>query len=533
MAANNFLVVGITPANNESNVNINTPIKIKFSQYMRADTINPTNIVFRKTNGDVFDYDIEYDPDTLTATIISAPLEYGTEYQVYIAGGNTALLGITNDYLPESKTYRFRTTYNVSVSPPLNAKAGVDSGFVSLQWERPAQYDLDLPLTYEVMISESNDPANPVVWPGEGDINKTNSLLMNVPKRFSEGNYYAYIRAFDGVSTSQWAIVQFVVQSAVIIPTTPSEPTNGGSTGDTGNTDTGGGDIFSFDVIDNYPRANAVDITPEKILIVFSDNVDASSVTGDTIYLVKKSNKTSLSLIDFMTDYSPAKKVAAVIDPITTPNMVSLSATLEEDSEYTVIVRESVRNTSGSSLGVAYHWAFITKYSQLYGDAQAVRQDIGSLSDSVTDKVLFSYMNESSQYAYQVVSNTPEFLATDYEGGKAPYYVHQYVRLRTAYDLILNSQLKTGSGNMASSNATSQIKLGTLTVQKDTGAIASASANVTDLLSAIKDKMKPYEDMMHGRYNRGYAKAQVVVRGENVETYPDFFTRDEFTDLGQ
>ena len=527
MAANNFLVVGITPANSESNVDINTPIVIKFSKYMNASTVNLTNIVFRKINGDKVDATLVYDSNTLTATITpKSVLEFATQYEIFIAGGQQALLGITNDYLPESKTYRFTTTFNVSITEPQEVATSVDSGFTTVTWKAPAQYDVDLPVSYEVAVSTSNDPKNPFIWPSTGDINKVNSLVLTIPKRFPEGNYYVYVRAMDNYSTSEWASAQFAVEkAAVVTPTTPTE-TETPSTGGVGNTD-----IFSFDVSETYPKRDQVDVTPEKVLILFSSNVDMASVTKDSVYIIKKANKATLGSIDFMTDYASSKAVSATIDTSLAPNMVAITASLEDDSEYTVIVRESVRNTGGASLGVAYHWSFITHYTQLYGDPEAVRQDIGSISDDVTDKVLFKYLSESSQYAYQIVSGTDVFDEADYVDGAAPYYVHQYVRLRTAYDLVLNSQLRR-TGSTITDN-TSTIKLGTLTVTKDLGAGATTTVSVSGILSALKDKMKPFEDMMHGHHNRGYAKPQVVVRGENVETYPDFFTRDEFKELGE
>jgi hypothetical protein len=205
-------------------------------------------------------------------------------------------------------------------------------------------------------------------------------------------------------------------------------------------------------------------------------------------------------------------------------NVVTLTATLDSDAEYTVIVRETVKNDTGTSLGVPYHWSFVTEYSRLYGDASLVRQDIGSFSNNISDKLLYKYLNESSEYTYQIVSGTSIFDINLYEDGAAPYYVHQYVRLKTAYDLLLNVQLRSGGGAM-----TSNIQLGDLRVEKE----ASSGGSMSGVLADLKERMKPLMDMIQGHHNRGYAKPVVAVRGENIETYPDFLTRTEFRDLGQ
>jgi hypothetical protein len=55
---------------------------------------------------------------------------------------------------------------------------------------------------------------------------------------------------------------------------------------------------------------------------------------------------------------------------------------------------------------------------------------------------------------------------------------------------------------------------------------------MTKLLRELKDRIKPWLDQLHGRTNRGYASPGVVVRGENIETYPDHLARIDFTDLG-
>lgn len=523
LAINNYLIIGVNPANSETQVPVNKEIVITFSKHMDEASLTSSNLTLRVVNGDVVPIAIAY--SSLNMTVKIAPnystqlgmpaqaLQSGTQYELVISGGATGVKSVTGDYMTVSRTYEFTTSSISTVTQPLDITVTTDSGYPTVTWMKPKDYDVSSPVTYEVMISTSNDPLNPPVWPSTGDINAIASTILNIPKKLTEGTYYAYIRAINGSSTSEWASQQFFVSAPAVNPN-PSQPSGGG------------GDIFSFDVVDTYPRRDDVDITPEQIIIIFSSDIDPTTVTADTVYIINKADKQNLSLIDFMTNYAPSKKVAATLEPITVPNMITLTAVLDNDAEYTVIVRETVKNDSGASLGTAYHWSFVTEYTRLYGDPALVRQDIGSISSSTSDKVLYKYLDDSTKYAFQVVSNASTFIAGNYNDGKAPYEVHQYVRYRTAYAVLLNSQLHSGSGGAF----TKEVKLGDLTVMQSP---AAGGGSTSSAISDLQDKMKIYMDMIQGHHNRGYAKPQVVIRGENAQPEPTFITRTEFKDLGQ
>lgn len=510
MPINNYLVIGVNPTNNETSVPTDKGIVITFAKHMDQATLTSSNLVLKEVNGESVSYTLSYDTGNMTATLSpTTNLKAGTQYQIQIMGTATGVKSITGDYIGTSKTYEFTTKFGVALSPPVSLKAAVDTGFVTLNWERPADYDPASALSYEIKVSTSNDVLNPSIWPSVGDINKTIGLVLNVPKKLSEGSYYAYVRALNEVEISEWAMVQFAVQAPVIVPS-PSQP------------GAGGGDMFSFDVVDTYPRRDDVDVTPGQVMLVFSSDVDASTINVDSIYIIKKEDKQDLNLLDFMTDYSPTKKITATIEPITNPKMVVLTATLEDDAEYTAIVRESVKNSTGSSLGIAYHWSFMTKFTSLYGDAEMIKGDVGGFIARMSNKILYKTMRDNSIHAFNITSQTANFQPEDYEDGKAPYYIHQYVRYKTAYDLLMNGYIQSSNGTGAS------VTLGDLTVDKK-----SSQADISSLLKEFKERIKPWEDAIHGHNNRGYAKPSVVVRGENVETYPDFLTRTEFNELGQ
>lgn len=505
LSVNNFLITGISPTNNEKNVAINTTITISFSTDMDVATLNSGTLVLRKVNGDIITCTIEYVNLHRKAIITpSVSLESGTQYQLQVAGGEDGIQSITGEYLSESRYYEFTTNYEVLLSPPTSVSVSVSSGFPTVSWSQPDQYDPALALSYEVMISSSSLSTDPPIWPSTGDVNTTGNTTLSVPKQFSDDNYYAYVRAKNDTGVSDWGSYQFSITTESPVEVSTS----------------------LFEAIEVYPKVDSVDITPEQIIVVLSDNVDESSVTSDTFYVVAKAKKGSLTTIDFLTEFSPSKQIAAVIDPIVSPtNIITLtpeSGVIVNDAEYTVVLRESIQSASLETLGEAYAWSFMSKFSILYGDVEVIRDNVTSAFVELTDKTLYKYISDISRYAYNVVSRRSDFNASDYEGGKAPYYVHQYVELQATYDLIINAHMRASSGSGSS------VRLGDLSVEKN-----SESEDITAMLRNLKDRIKPWEDLLHGHHNRGYAKPVSVVKGEAGAAYPDFLTRAEYRELGQ
>jgi len=547
VAVNNYLVLGVNPANNETTIPVDKEIKITFAKHMDQTTLTTANLVLKEVNGAAVPYKMAYDGQTLVATLTPTEnLKPGTQYQVQVVGTAAGVRSITNDYMSINRVYEFTTTFDVTLSPPTNVQTSVDSGFVTVTWGLPADHDPGIPLTYEVQISASNDASAAVIWPATGDINKTQGASINIPKKFSEGSYYAYVRADNEKGTSDWASVQFIVEEAAVTPTPPTDNTGNPGTGTDLPVVDDIEDIFAFDIQDVYPPVNSMNLTPEKVIVVFSANVDMTTVTADSFYIVEKIYKEKLTVVDFMTAYASSKQITAVIDEPTMPNVISLTAELEPDKEYTVIVRESVAKADGTKLGSPYHWAFVTKYTRLYGDEEEIRADLGLAGIDIPERILYKHMNTISIYAYQVNSATDTFSAVAYEDGAAPYYMHQYVRYKVGYDMLLSAQLgvaassTTNTGGTAASGAISDVTLGDLKVSYDASGTGSSSSSkgpsaslLIEIIPEFKQKVKLWEDMVHGHNNRGYAKPVLAARGENAEAYPDFLTRAEFNELGQ
>lgn len=503
---NNFLITGVNPANNEKGVAVNTPITIQFAVDMDITSLTKSNIILRKVNGGIIEYSLQYINVTKRTTVIPLePLESGTKYQLQIVGGTVGVKSITGTHLGETRAYLFTTNHQVLLTAPASVAASVSNGFVTVTWAQPDQYDPALTLSYELMISRSSLVTDPPIWPSVGDINFTGGTTLSIPKQLSDGNYYAFVRAKNNSGISEWSSYQFHVAASEGAHLPSPSPVDSGS---------------MFEVVETYPKANAVDITPESITLIMSAAIDQDSVDENTVYIVPKVKQNNFTMIDFLTEFAPNKRIESEVQVV--GNIMIINAALEEDREYTVVIRESVKSVDGETLGEPYAWSFMSKFSILYGDSESIRDDVGTAFTHLSDKTLYKYMRDISRYAYEVVSRRVDFNPSDYEDGRAPYYVHQYVRFQVAYDLTLNAHMQQSAGSGSS------VRLGDLTVDK-----RSEGVDVTGLLQALKDKIRPWRDLLHGHHNRGYAKPVSVVKGENGAAYPDFLTRAEYRELGQ
>lgn len=404
MQYNDFLIIGVTPTNNETNVAVTTSIEVLFSEALDDTTVTPSTVYLQNAStGGVVTATLQYIHSEMKAVITpSASLSGLTTYRTTVLGGEKGIMTLDGEYMFETKYYEFTTA---------------DSS------------------------GEVTDPD---------------------PE--------------------------------------PTEPS------------------FLLDVSASYPKDGDVHISPESIKILFTDALDPLSVTDQTVYVLKKKKPAELNIIDLMTEYSPSK---SILDPIDNPitleqsNLISIQLNqgdLEENAEYTVIVRESVQSTTGSQLGEAYSLGFYSILNPIYGDPERVRSDVGTFLRNVSDNDLYRYMHEVSINARDIVSNRDQSidLVSD-----VPHYIKQYVRTKTAYDLVLNAFLANSSSGMR--------KLGDLTIE--------ANQSPKEIIREFKSRIKSWEDQLHGHTNRGYAKPSGVVKGESGDTYPEHLTRTDFTGM--
>jgi hypothetical protein len=507
---NTFLIVETSPAHNEMSVPVNNGIMVRFST--DVTNVSKDTLFLRKVNGEAIESIVTYDATTRKAYLKPiAPLEAGRQYQFTVLGGDSGVKTAIDKTLPESKRYEFTTTSDVLITAPKNLKVVNNSGHLTLSWLQPDQFDVNKDLTYKVAISTSAlDPesdSGAVIWPLVADSIEDPALTsIGVSRHLEPATYYAYVQAYIGTELGTWAQTQFVVEAPVV--------TGGGSSG-------GAPSGLTFEIVETYPKANAAHILPSTIKVLFSSNLDMTTVTNQSVYLLKKSKPSSLSIIDLMTDYAPGG-VVVTIDPLVQANLLSVTvdpALLQTNSEYTMIIRESVKDTSGNALGEAYFWSFNTTFVPLYGNVELIREDIKTLLTNIPDKTVYSYMQTVSQTALDIVISTQGLTQVQIDAN-VPRYLHEYVRAQTTYDLLVSAILEK------SSSAGSVRTLGELSIDN-----SRSNFKAGEILAGFKDRIKPWLDELHGHHNRGYAKPTVTVRGENIEPYPTEFDRKTLKDI--
>ena len=505
MALNQFLVLGVIPANNEQEIAVNSTITISFAKHMDVNTLTEANIKLRKVNGEYIPYTSSYSYETYTLILTpSSLLDGDTQYQIEIVGGTTGIKSVTGDYT-STRTYEFTTVLTKSISQPQNLVVTQQGSRISASWNAPAITNDGEQITYNVRVSSSKDPNSPYLWPvlPIGTEYEQSGTSLAIEQDFETGrSYYVMVRATSVADSSDWAITQIYLEPPVV--TNPDTP----STGEPAPI------LEQIDILEVYPSSGSI-VQEDTVLVAFSDVLDALPVNA--LYVVEAPYKPVLSKLDLLTTYSVSKAIPGTVSLVES-SVLQWKATdeLPLEKEYVVIVSKDIKGISMDSLGVTAVSSFRTPWERMYGDIQVIKDKLGELSDSISDSSIYDSMRVNTLFAYDTISATNSFDSTQFENGEAPYYVHQYVNLQTAYDVLINGMTRSGGSNKEG------FTLGQLQVTKE---IDSSSA--TTLLSTIKSEIKPWLDMIHGLRNRGYAKPVGAVKGETGATYPDYLTRSE------
>jgi len=512
MAINNFLIVGIAPTNNETLVATNTEIVINFAKYMKEESLETITLLDSESNE--VPVTREYDGTTMSLTLKpTSNLLEETVYTVFVKGTISGILSLNNDYLGYDKQYTFTTRKEVSLEAPSSFVVTSQNQFLMLNWIAPTATE---PVTYSFVVSTVDEEVTDTLTSNilNNKIYPENDLVFSgssydIPKIFNEGTYYVYLQASTASTRSVYTKASVIVEAQTNAPTEPED------------------NIFGdFDILNTYPNNGEVNITPEEVIIMFSDKVDFRTIDSNSIYLLNIANKNNLTELDYMTRFSSSKQIESELIFETSPasNIVKVKAEFEKDNNYTVVVKKDIKSVNGQSFGIDYSFGFISEYQYLYGSLDLIKNDLSNFSVKVSDETILKYMNENSVYAHEIVSKSNGYNASDYEDGKAPYYVHQFVRYKTDYDLILGIIAKEASGVGKS------ITLGDLQVSKD-----DTISSMYDILDYFLKMLKGFEDELTGESARGNARAVMVVRGEDSAdgAYPDFMDREEFKELGE
>lgn len=139
-------------------------------------------------------------------------------------------------------------------------------------------------------------------------------------------------------------------------------------------------------------------------------------------------------------------------------------------------------------------FSFTSKYSPLYASVDIIDGDIGPFIEGFTEEEINRQIHAVSIEAQKMAYNDTTFSDEAFDYENPPYFVRQYVRYKTEYNLAKKQYVKMAraSGNDKT--------LGDFSVSKD-----FSLSDLKELLGMLKDDLKPWADELTGRTGRGQA----------------------------
>lgn len=516
MSINNFLVTGVQPASNEMNVSLDQRIVITFQKHMEQATIGPSKIRLRVVNGALVPTTHSYDGMTRRLTISHDGLQAGTQYQLEIVGGENGINSILGEYMSATRFYEFTTT--TAGAPPRFDRVihEVDGPYVSLKWVMVGTGAND---ELSFRLSTSNDPAMPGVFPTSGN-HVVSGDSVDVPRRMAEGEYHvhSFIRRSGTVVATNHLSFRIENETEGETPGTPP--------------DEGGTGYETLRLLESFPKNGAFEVQSNTMLgLRFSEALDKEAYEPGWVTVKEKEQ-------GFFGGSTVTLRM--VEDP--RPEVLAFEVEgLREDTIYQVVLSEHIKGLQGTDteeevdgmliivsgeakqLGVVAPIEFVTRIEPMYVSVEELKVELGPLAELYSDIDLYRRIGYASKAAYEIASRTRRFDQTQFADGSFPFYMKEYVKYSLAYDLVVQG-MTSGSNTSGA-----RITLGDLSVSREEG----SGSIQRDMLKALRDKLKIWQDMLHGVTGRGYATMTSAVYQETGNPYPDFFEGyAEYPELG-
>jgi len=528
MPINNYLITMTNPAPNEMGVPIERIMTVTFQKNMMASTLTASTIKLRKVNGDLIPTKLSYDNVKKILSIEPAStLEPTTQYQLEIVGGLNGIQSVIEETMGNSRFYEFYTVEQEIAAPVASVKAEAVNGFINASWEAISiigSYE------YEVKLSRSSSPLNASLWPDQGPY-VSSSLSINIPKKLEAGTYYVHVRTKKGELRSEWTTQSVAVKEEPVEQGTP-EGSPGGSSGDL--------DLY-LKVIETFPKDKAFNVLPEKVGVLFSEELDLTKYSD----WLRVEEVTGQEMASFMG--VSASVVSGVIEQVRDGMSTSKVLTFvpdvpfEKDKEYRIVVKDAMTLPSedktmevegslviisgeAKKLKTEHIVSFRSKFTHFYITVPEVKAELQYFGQFVDEDVLAMLIASNSRAAYEIASGLKNFDASLFTETSYPFYMHEYVKYKTSYDVAISSMVELSMGTDKT------IQLADMSV----GERGRQSFVLQSLINELKAKIKPWEDLMHGKTARGYASMGSAIYAETGSPYPDFFEgRAEYPELGK
>ena len=519
MPVNNYLVMGVAPANGEKNVSLDQNVTILFQKNMLESSLSKSNIRLRKVNGPEVESTFTYNnmEKRLTVTPTNG-LEASTSYVLEIVGGASGIVSVIDEYLSSSKQYGFQTKEESPVLAPTNVIAVSENRFVSASWENPS---ISTGYMYDVKLSSSNLADNDGIWPEQNHQTIT-SRTIDFPKRLEPGSYYIHVRTRKDQVVSSWTTTMVAIEEELPeteVPESGGEPEPG--------TDTW------MQVKDSYPKKGGYAFEGLRMGLLFSlplkeqdfgqlvrlSPTGGNSFFGDedvALTIARQEGKEEVLVINLSAPLEAGKRYELTVSK-------EIASVLQEGQE--MLIEGNLVTVPGEEKTLAqdYVVSFIAAGEYVYASVEEVKNELPGILRDAEDLIVYEQIIAASQAAYLIASSSPRFDEALFADGQFPFYMKQYVKYKVAYDMAI--------GTMMSSSSTKDkdIRLGDLAV----GESSKESQDFSIPLKEYKAKLKLWEDMLHGVTGRGYATMKSAVFAETGSPYPDFFEGiAEYPELG-
>jgi methionine-rich copper-binding protein CopC len=326
--------VSTVPANNATNISINTAITATVSEALDATTVNGTNVYLR-AGATTIAATLSYTPGTTVITLTpSAALSYSTTYTATIKGGATGIKDVAGNALASDYGWSFTT----AAAPDVAAPTVVSTVPVN------NATNISITAAITATVSEALDAAT---------VNSTNVLLQAGAMTIA-----ATLSYVPGTT-----VITLTPTAALSYSTTYTATVKGGTTGIkdvAGNTlaadfnwsftTAPAPDVTAPTVVSTVPANNATGVaTTTAVTVNFSESLNATTVNGTNVYL--RAGATAV----------PA--TVSYIAGSTSVNLVPSSA-LAAATIYTVTLKggsAGIKDIAGNALATDYAWSFTTE----------------------------------------------------------------------------------------------------------------------------------------------------------------------------
>ncbi len=255
-------MIASEPTNLSSGVRRDITIEVWFNHDLDRTTVtSSTVLLFDLANHKVVRGTVVYAERKISFTP-DQPLSPATRYQLVVLGGDGGVKDVFGVPLAQSYRLEFTTSVELEAAVPVilePAEQSVVSGSFVISWTHTGSDLYDVQVAKDLLFED-------VYWPlaGEGYtvVYSPDRVTASVrPARaFEDGFYFVRVRAKDG----PWSEP---VGFAVVFDT-EAQPQ-------------------FFEVVEALPSPFAADVSTDKVVLKFSKDLDPSTVTQDTVYVIK------------------------------------------------------------------------------------------------------------------------------------------------------------------------------------------------------------------------------------------------------